>query len=84
MKCHFFLHYRLFPQNLGKDFIQTNMHRTVVAPQKCSKIEQCTEVCFASFFPGGFITAIVINSPERKLAKRTLVQWTGLLLETLQ
>ena len=31
---------------------------------------QCTEVRFA----GGFITAIVVNTPERKLAKRTSVQ----------
>ena len=26
---------------------------------------------FASFLSGGFITAIVVNRPERKLAKRT-------------
>ena len=30
--------------------------------------EQCTEVRFASFLSGGFITAIV-NPPERKLEK---------------
>ena len=30
---------------------------------------------FASFFSGGFITAIVVNPPERKLAKRTSVRW---------
>jgi hypothetical protein len=35
----------------------------------------CTEVHFASFLSGGFITAIVVNPPERKLAKRTSVQW---------
>ena len=29
------------------------------------------EVRFASFLYGGFITAIVVNLPERKLAKRT-------------
>ena len=29
----------------------------------------------ASFLSGGFITAIVVNPPERKLAKRTSVQW---------
>ena len=28
---------------------------------------------FASFLSGGFITAIVVNPPERKLAKRTSV-----------
>jgi hypothetical protein len=32
---------------------------------------------FASFLSGGFITAIVVNPPERKLAKRTSVQWSG-------
>ena len=36
---------------------------------------QCTEMRFASFFSGGFITAIVVNPPERKLAKRTSVYW---------
>ena len=36
---------------------------------------QCTEVHFASFLSGGFITAIVVNPPERKLAKNTSVQW---------
>ena len=36
---------------------------------------QCTELRFASFLSGGFITAIVVNPPERKLAKRTSVQW---------
>ena len=30
-----------------------------------------TEVRFAIFLSGGFITAIVVNTPERKLAKRT-------------
>jgi hypothetical protein len=36
---------------------------------------QCTEVHFASFLSGGFNTATVVNPPERKLAKRTSVQW---------
>jgi len=35
---------------------------------------QRTEVQFASLFSGGFITAIVVNPPERKLAKHTPVQ----------
>ena len=35
---------------------------------------QCTEVRFASFQSGGFIIAIVVNPPERKLTKRTSVQ----------
>ena len=38
----------------------------------------CTEVRFASFLSGGFITAIVVNPPERKLSKRTSVQWSKL------
>ena len=33
---------------------------------------QCTEVRFASFPSSGFITAIVVNPPERKLAKTHL------------
>ena len=39
------------------------------------KWTQCTEVHFASFFSSVFITAIVVNPPERKLAKRISVQW---------
>jgi hypothetical protein len=35
---------------------------------------QCTEVRFASFFSGEFITATVVNPPERRLAKRTSMQ----------
>ena len=31
----------------------------------------CTEVHFVSFLSGGFTTMVVINPPERKLAKRT-------------
>jgi hypothetical protein len=31
-------------------------------------------VRFSSFLSGGFITAIVVNPPERKLAKHTSVQ----------
>ena len=31
-------------------------------------LQQSTEVRFASFLSGGFITAIVVNPPERKLA----------------
>jgi hypothetical protein len=40
---------------------------------------QCTEVRFASFFSGEFITAIVVNPPECKRAKRTSVQWRGII-----
>ena len=37
-----------------------------------SKTKQCTEVRFASFFSGGFITAIVVNPSERKLENTPL------------
>ena len=39
----------------------------------------CTEMRFASFFSGGFITAIVVNPPERKLAKHTSVHYILIL-----
>ena len=34
-------------------------------------VNQCTEMRFASLLSSEFITAIVVNFPERKLAKRT-------------
>ena len=37
---------------------------------------QCTQVRFASFVSGEFITVIVVNPQERKLAKRTSVHWS--------
>ena len=37
-------------------------------------VPRYTELRFASFLSGGFITAIVVNPPERKLAKRTSVR----------
>ena len=36
----------------------------------------CTEVRFGSFLSGGFITEVVVNSLERKLAKRTSLHCT--------
>ena len=39
---------------------------------------QCKDVRFVNFFSAGFITAIVVNPPERRLAKRTSVQCLGL------
>ena len=39
------------------------------------QIYHCSYVRFASFLSGGFITAIVVNPPESKLAKRTSVHW---------
>ena len=38
-------------------------------------LAQCTELRFASFLSGGFTTMAVINPPERKLTKRTSVQY---------
>ena len=38
-------------------------------------ISYCTEVRFASFLSGGFITAIIVNPPESKLSKRTSLYW---------
>ena len=35
---------------------------------------QCTKVRLASFQSGGFITVIVVDPPESKLAKRTSVE----------
>ena len=35
------------------------------------RLTHLTEVRFASFFSGGFITSIIVNPPERNLAKRT-------------
>ena len=38
------------------------------------RLYHCTIVCFASFLSGGF-TMAVMNPPERKLLKRTSVQY---------
>ena len=43
-------------------------------------MQQCTDVRLVSFLSGEFITVIVVNAPERKLAKRTSVQWCGTCL----
>ena len=50
-------------------------HHQVTVHQKLGVILviKCTEVRFASLFSGGFITAIVVNPPERKLPKRSYV-----------
>ena len=45
----------------------------VVQSNQSTTFDQCTEVSFADFPSGGFITAILVNPPERKLAKRTSV-----------
>ena len=38
-------------------------------------LNQCTEVRFAGFLSDGFTIMAVINPPEKKLEKRTSVQW---------
>ena len=45
---------------------------------KLNCIIECREVRFASFFSGGFISAIEVNPPERKLLKHTSVEWVTL------
>ena len=41
------------------------------------KFPHCTEVRFAIFLSSGYITMVVINPPEKKLAKRrTSVHWS--------
>ena len=40
-------------------------------------VYHCTEVRFTSFLSCGFITAIVVNPPEKNLTKRTSVHWTS-------
>ena len=38
-------------------------------------LQHCTEVRFASLLSGGFITAIAVNPPEKKLANQTSVRF---------
>ena len=52
-------------------------------PGHVAIVDHCTEVRFASFLSGGFITSIVVDSQERKLAKRTSVQCVELKLRWL-
>jgi hypothetical protein len=52
--------------------VKFHMSHTMNGAQWCN---DCTEVHFASFLSGGFTTMAVINPPERKLAKRTSVDW---------
>ena len=47
---------------------------------KILSFKHCTEVRFASFLSGGFITAILVNLPERKQAKCTSVHCVNILL----
>ena len=49
------------------------MWKEILKSKTVETFIKCTEVRVASFFSGGFITAIIVNPPERKLAKRTSV-----------
>ena len=44
--------------------------------------KQCTEVRFTNLLSGEFTTMAVINPLERKLAKRTSVQWAKAWVKT--
>ena len=59
---------------LCKNFVDSIYYLGILVDSRKWRATQCTEVYFASFFSGGFITAIVVKPPERKLAKRTSVQ----------
>ena len=50
---------------MGKNPGITSTHNTTIP---CT--DHCTEVHFARFLCGGFITAIVVNPPERKLCSK--------------
>ena len=53
--------------------------KTVSSYHFLSALLNCTEVRFASFFSGGFTTMAVINQPEKKMVKRTSVNWFKLV-----
>ena len=53
--------------------------QTVSSQRLLSALLHCTEVRLDSLHSGGFTTMVVINPPERKLAKRTSVHWFKLV-----
>ena len=67
---------------IDRDYLTCGPMHSVGGRLKISDIMlvNCTEVRFAIFFSGGFITAIVVNPPERKLAKRTYMHWVSYLV----
>ena len=65
---------------IGLRLEKTNSAYTEGILKSIPFLRQCTEVRFASFFSGGFITAIAVNPPERRLAKRTSMQCAETLI----
>ena len=52
--------------------------KTFLGYARTTLVVQCTlalDMRFATFLSGGFTTMIVMNPPEKKLEKRTSVQW---------
>ena len=68
---------RFYGSTSCKVFIQVrNKYKLTKTSTVKLRVVDCTEVYFTSFLSGGFITAIEVNLPERKLAKGTSVQCT--------
>ena len=68
-----------FFDDLCLDFcwkIKSKSTEKILDQKLCKTLNHCTEVRFAGFLSSRFITAIVVNPPERKLAKRTSVKWS--------
>ena len=66
-----------------KCWVTVNCGQLWVVQADTDQIVQCREVLIASFLSSGIITAIVLNLPERKLAKHTSVQFINILLKEL-
>ena len=76
--CHPHLR-NICPINWVSSRIAASMNGHFFRTQQAAVVYQrYTEVCFASFRSGGFITMAVINQPEKKVAKRTSVHWFDL------
>ena len=59
--------------NRGQQQIAQKMGLPLKFINKRNTVAHCTQVHFASFLSGRFITVIVAYPPEKKLAKRTSV-----------
>ena len=68
---------RVFRENSFHNYFELLFYLFIYNYSKAKSATHCTEVRFASFLSGGFTTMAVINPPERKLAKRTSVQWVA-------